>query len=83
MNSPKLSLAQQRELVAAWQETGRILEAQRRCELAVQSPAQSRQAAFDMMQLGGMLPCDISRESRSGLVEMQRHFARWHSRGRA
>jgi hypothetical protein len=83
MNAPKLSPAQQRELVAAWQQTGRILDAQRRRELAAQSPAQSRQAAFDMLQLGGMLPRDSARERRSGLVEMQRLFALWHKRGRA
>jgi hypothetical protein len=82
MRSPKLSLAQQRELVANWQETGRLLAVQRRSELATQSAAQSRQSAFDMLQLGGLLPRDIARENSSGLVEMQRYFARWHSRGR-
>lgn len=66
-----------------WRETGRQLEAQRRLELAAQSPLQSQQAAFDMLQLGGMLPGDTARENRSGLIEMQRLFARWHSRGRA
>ena len=83
MNTPELSLAQQRALVATWQATGRRLEALWRAELAAQSPEQSRQAAFDMLQLGGMLPCDIARESGSGLVEMQRHFARWQGHGRA
>lgn len=66
-----------------WRETGRVLEAQRRAELAAQSPSQSRQAAFDMLQLSGMLPGDAVRESGSGLIEMQRLFARWHNRGRA
>jgi hypothetical protein len=74
-------LARQQEIVAMWHETGRLLEAQRRSELAAQSPAQSRQAAFDMLQLGGMLPGHAAREQSSGLIEMQRLFARWHSRG--
>lgn len=82
MSSPTLSKAQQKELVLAWQETGRRLEVQRFAELATQSPSQSREAAFDMMQLGGMLPSDGERERSSGLIEMQRLFARWHRRGR-
>ncbi|MFS8085136.1 MAG: hypothetical protein ACMG6H_05860 [Acidobacteriota bacterium] len=82
MNSLILSLAQQKELVATWRETGRRLEVQRRAELASQTPVESRQAAFDMLQLGGMLPGDAKREESSGLVEMQRLFARWHTRGR-
>jgi hypothetical protein len=83
MSVPSLSLERQKELVAIWRETGRLLEAQKHAELAAQSPAESRQAAFDMLQLGGMLPRDIARENSSGLVEMQRYFARWRSRGRA
>jgi hypothetical protein len=51
-------------------------------ELASQSPLESQQAAFDMLQLGGMLPGDNTRDESSGLVEMQRFFARWHTRGR-
>ena len=82
MGSPILSLARQKELVATWQETGRRLEAQRRAELASQSPLESQRAAFDMLQLGGMLPGDTKREESSGLIEMQRLFARWHRRGR-
>ena len=82
MSSPILSLAQQKELVATWHDTGRRLDAQRHAELASQSPLESQQAAFDMLQLGGMLPGDTTREESSGLVEMQRLFARWHSRGR-
>ena len=82
MSSPILSLAQQKELVATWRETGRRLEAQRHAELASQSPVESQQAAFDMLQLGGMLPGDTAREESSGLVELQRLFARWHTRGR-
>jgi len=82
MGSPILSLARQKELVATWQETGRRLEAQRRAELASQSPLESQRAAFDMLQLGGMLPGDTKREESSGLIEMQRLFARWNTRGR-
>ena len=81
MGSPILSLARQKELVAKWHETGRLLEAQRHAELASQSPLESRHAAFDMLQLGGMLPGDAAREESSGLIEMQRLFARWHNRG--
>lgn len=83
MVSTKLSLLRQKELVALWCETGRLLEAQRRRELAAQSPSQSREAAFDMLQLGGMLPGDAVRESGSGLIEMQRLFARGRGRGPA
>ncbi len=83
MGSPILSLARQKELVATWHETGRRLEAHRRAELALQSPLESQQAAFDMLQLGGMLPGDTRREESSGLIEMQRLFARGHSRGHA
>ena len=82
MVSPLPSLAQQKELVATWRETGRWLEAQRHAELALQTPAESRQAAFDMLQLGGMLPGDTKREESSGLVEMQHLFARWDTRRR-
>jgi len=82
MALPKDSASLQRELVARWRETGRALEAQRRAELALQSPSQSRQAAFDMLQLGGMLPGDRARACDSGLIEMQRLFARWHTGGR-
>lgn len=82
MGSPILSLARQKEVVAKWHETGRRLEAQRHAELASQSPSESQQAAFDMLQLGGMFPGDPSREESSGLIELQRLFARWHKRGR-
>jgi len=81
MGSPILSSARQKELVATRRETGRRLEAQRHAELASQPPLESRQAAFDMLQLGGMLPGDAKREESSGLIEMQRLFARRHSRG--
>ena len=82
MASRELSLAVQKELVERWRETGRVLEAQRHAELAAQSPLQSRQAAFDMLQLGGMLQLDEARERGSGLIEMQRIFARGHERCR-
>ena len=82
MGSPISSFARQKELVATWHATGLRLEAQRRAELASQSPLESQQAAFDMLQLGGMLPVDTKRDESSGLVEMQRLFARWHARGR-
>ncbi len=72
----------QQELVAAWRETGRLLEIQRYVELAAQSPMESRQAAFDMLQLGGMLPMHQVKEQGSGLIEMQRFFARRYDRGR-
>jgi len=72
----------QKELVARWRETGRVLEAQRHAELAAQSAQQSQQAAFAMLQLGGMMPGDPAREHASGLIEMQRLFAHWRSRGR-
>lgn len=53
-----------------------MLQAHRYAELAAQSPVQSRQAAYDMLQLGGMLQVDEARELDSGLIEMQRIFAR-------
>ncbi len=71
----------QRRLVATWRETGRVLATQRLTELAAQSPLQSQEAAFDMLQLGGMLPQDAARERSTGLIEMQRIFARWRTRG--
>jgi hypothetical protein len=76
------SLSAQKDLVARWRETGRVLERRRRAELAAQSPAECRLAAFDMLQLGGMLPVDPAREQRSGLIEMQRLFACGHGCGR-
>lgn len=33
-------------------------------------------AAYDMLQLGGLLPSDTNRANTSGLVEMQRLFSR-------
>lgn len=69
MTSEKTTVAQQRALVALWHQTGRALAAQRRAELAAQTPLRSRQSAFDMLQLGGMLVPDLLREWSSGLIE--------------
>ena len=71
----------QRRIVEQWRETGPLLEALRFRALAAQTAEESQHAAFDMLQLGGMLPPDPARESSSGMVEMQRLFAR--QRGRA
>ena len=65
----------QRRLVEGWAQTGELLDRLRRAELARQSPEESRRAAYDMLQLGGMLPWDPERAPTSGLVEMQRLFA--------
>jgi hypothetical protein len=72
-----------RRMVAAWGETGRLLRERRLAELSSQSARESQEAAFDMLQLAGMLPDDPRRERKSGLIEMQRLFARWHARGPA
>jgi len=81
MASPTLSASVQKELVARWSETGRVLEALRNSELADQSVLESQRAAFDMLQLGGMLPDDPTRVRTSRLIEMQRLFAHWHGGG--
>lgn len=65
---------QQKRLVTQWQETGALLDKLRYAARAAQSPEESRRAAFDMLQLGGLLHDDMSREPASGLVEMQRLF---------
>jgi len=77
------NIAEQKRLVAQWQETGLVLEQLRYAALAVQSPAESRQAAYDMLQLGGLLHGDPSREPGSGMVEMQRLFGVLRAHGRA
>ena len=56
-------------------QAGRVLDRLRRAELARQSPEESRRAAYDMLQLCGMLPSDAGRVTSSGLVEMQRLFS--------
>ncbi|MFM9970058.1 MAG: hypothetical protein ACKVQK_16835 [Burkholderiales bacterium] len=73
---------QQRQLVAQWQETGALLEKLRYQALAAQTPEESRQAAYDMLQLGGMLDADKRRERYSGMVEMQRLFGLLRKNGR-
>ncbi len=74
---------EQKRLVAQWRETGLVLERLRYAALACQSPAESRQAAYDMLQLGGRLNGESADELGSGLVEMQRLFGvlRAHERG--
>lgn len=71
------------ELVALWGDTGRKLAQIGAAELAGQTTAESQQAAYDMLQLGGLLPTDSERDRKSGLVEMQRRFAALRERGRA
>jgi hypothetical protein len=83
MSSHSLDPATHRRLVALWQETGAILARIHADELAAQTPEQSRRAAFDMLQLGGMLPPDPRRARHSGLIEMQRRFALRRARGTA
>ena len=74
---------EQKRLVAQWQETGLALERLRYAALACQSPAESRQAAYDMLQLGGRLSGESRDELGAGMVEMQRLFGalRAHERG--
>ena len=72
-----------RRLVALWGDTGRKLAQLRAVELAAQTPEESQRAAYDMLQLGGILPADPERELKSGLIEMQRRFAAVRERGRA
>jgi hypothetical protein len=79
MPSHLLDAAVQKHLVEQWRETGRVLTDIRRAELATQSPEESRRAAWDMLQLGAMLPPNSAREKQSGLVEMQRLFAKLRS----
>jgi hypothetical protein len=44
------------------------------------SDEEARQAAYDLLQLGGMLAADPEREKTSGMIEMQRLFARARER---
>ena len=71
-----MDIETQRRLVQGWAQTGKLLARLRRAELARQSPEESMRAAYDMLQLGGLLPSDAARASTSGLVEMQRLFSR-------
>lgn len=74
--------AEQKRLVAQWQETGQALERLRYAALARQSPGESRQAAYDMLQLGGILNGEPEDKLGSGLVEMQRLFGALRAHGR-
>jgi hypothetical protein len=82
MTASSESLKQQRELVRGWIEAGQLLESRRRAALAALTPEDSRRAAFDMLQLGGLLPSHDTPRSKSGLVEMQRLFVLFRARGR-
>ena len=73
---------EQKRLVAQWQETGLALERLRYAALARQSPEESRQAAYDMLQLGGRLNSESGDALGSGLVEMQRLFGVLRAHGR-
>jgi hypothetical protein len=73
---------EQKRLVAQWQETGQALERLRYAALARQSPGESRQAAYDMLQLGGILNGEPEEKLGSGLVEMQRLFGALRAHGR-
>lgn len=73
---------EQKRLVAQWRETGLALEGLRYAALACQSPAESRQAAYDMLQLGGRLDGESRDELGAGMVEMQRLFGALRAHGR-
>ena len=83
MAARRPSIEEQRRLVAGWREAGLALERLRWAELASWPAQEAREAAYDLLQLGGMLPADPKRETSSGLVEMQRLFARGHGRCRS
>jgi hypothetical protein len=67
-------------LVTQWAETGRVLAATKRKTLANSTPEEHRQAVWDMSQLGGLLAPNQQLEKWSGLIEMQRWFARLRER---
>ena len=81
MKSHPTSVADAGRIVRQWHETGRVLAEFRRNALVSQSAEESRQAAFDMLDLGGQLPDDPRRERMFGLIEMQRLFAVLRERG--
>ncbi len=66
----------QKGLIKKWRETGRVLTAIRRAELAAMRAEESQLAALDMLNLASTLPDDPQREQHSGLVEMQRLFSK-------
>ncbi|MGQ0653822.1 MAG: hypothetical protein ACT4P4_16415 [Betaproteobacteria bacterium] len=80
MTTRPLSIEEQRRLVRIWGEAGAAMERLRRQELASLSPQEAREATYDLLQLGGMLPLPPARQRSSGLVEMQRVFVRGHGR---
>jgi len=73
---------EQKRLVAQWQAAGLELEKLRYVALARQSPEESRQAAYDMLQLGGGLKGELADKLGSGMVEMQRLFGALRAHGR-
>ena len=77
----ELDHSARQRLVCQWTQTGRVLAAAKRRSLANYSPQEQRDAAWDMSELGGMLPPDERREKWSGLIEMQRQFAKLRQRG--
>lgn len=81
-NMNPLHAEEQKRLVAQWRETGFALEKLRYAALASQSPAESRQAAYDMLQLGGILDGESRDTFGAGLVEMQRLFGALRAHGR-
>lgn len=68
-------------LALQWAQTGRVLADAKRRALANYSPQEQRDAVWDMSELGGLLPPDKDREKWSGLIEMQRRFAKLRRRG--
>ena len=69
-------------MVAQWRETGLALDSLRYAALACQTSGESRQAAYDMLQLGGLLNGEPVDKLGSGLVEMQRLFGALRAHGR-
>ena len=82
MSSRRATTEESRELALQWNETGRVLARLRIEALASQSVEESRQAAWDMLHLGGLLPGDREHSTHSGLIEMQRLFGLQRARGR-
>lgn len=76
----ELDLDTQKRLIAQWVESGRALDKLRRQELADCSAQEHREAVWDMSQLGALLAPDLNREKWSGLIDMQRRFARLRER---
>lgn len=76
MGSGPPSIEEQRALVAGWAEAGSALAAERHRALAAGTDAEFREASLDLLRLAERLPPDPARDRTSGLVEMQRLFAR-------